>query len=131
MGKIYFLLLGIFFGVQPLFAFSKLQCHSSLNKMSLWTLADKEVLNSKINRAQLSEKESPKLILKSGKQVVLKVSPWNGVEVLEKNKKFKVDFKSDKESWFSISVSGAKESGARESGAREAASESFECRLTF
>jgi len=89
--------------------------------MSLWTLSGKEVLNSKLSRAQLSEKESPQLILKSGKQVVLKVSPWNGAEVLEKNKKYKIDFKSDKESWFSVSISGSKSE----------VGESLECRLTF
>jgi hypothetical protein len=67
------------------------------------------VLTRLQNTANLSKEQSLMLLLRDNKgEEIAAVSPWNGIQLLKSkstaNKNYKFDFKTDKETWFTLTV---------------------------
>jgi hypothetical protein len=102
------------FSMLPLqaFAFDKINCESQLFDWSVWNgFGNKnKVLYALQPAISLSEKESRVLIVKSqnGKSII-EIYPWDGIDLITKDKSHKYTIQTDKLSWFEIQFSGTHE----------------------
>jgi hypothetical protein len=86
-------------------AFDKIDCVSNLGN---WSVVNKSigknvVLNKKVNRISLLENESSILtLIDENKEAILKIYPWDGIDLVQKNKLVKYTLETDKISWFRL-----------------------------
>ena len=87
------------------FAFDKLSCESQLYDWSIWNGFGKQnrILYSRHSSTTLSEEYSRVLVVKSQTGVtVVEIYPWDGIDLIVRDKSKKYQLQTDEQSWFEI-----------------------------
>jgi hypothetical protein len=97
----------ILFSVIPLqsFAFDKINCESELYEWSVWNGFGKKnkVLYALHPGISLSEQNSRVLIVKNQDgSSIIEIYPWDGIDLIVRDKSKKYQLQTDKLSWFEI-----------------------------
>lgn len=115
-------------GLRPVFAFDRLFCDSNLGNWTIHNSVDskKAVIDNINTSVRLTKAESITLMIRDEKKKEVGfISPWNEIQFhkakITSHTTLSFDFKTDKETWFTLSMKDSKKKVTR----------NLNCKMTF